>query len=553
MFDAALQHTLIELLREYLAQRRIDAGLKTLEQNRDFFAVIQPERPGTAVLLGYLAQWVDVGFASPSVIEAILRRFPLESRIQLPLIDYVNLRLAEGFLAMQREDFDCANHHLAFVASVEEEVRENELIAVSNFWTGRCLRKCGRYEEALAFTVKARDIAFALGYPKMAAIMRISESWLLFQKGKTAEALRILEGAEAALSDCDDYVARGNIESAYGRIARRQGRFDRAIAHYNRSIEEYRRRDPEHPNIARSLVNIVVVKRLISCQLQRKLDHEMAKRKMEKTRDLQGPNTLVQDRVRMEALRAEARTELNQAGEIYSKTDYHRGRGTVHVMRGFLHLDSGELDGAFDEAAEAFGIAEERSDYILMGRARILQCMVESSRFEEEIEDHGDPAVHAQRACDFARDALECANHTENRSLLARAYVWQGLVWANKFFDNLAAARKCCDEATALLRPEGEDYTWDDLQQLKSQILGKTRVDTVLREWAEGLVGEKSFQQVTEEFAAIVIPRVWEREARKVSRVAQRLSVSPKKVRRALQAAGMLDKRGELANRANHL
>src|ERR1035438_6009840 len=176
---------------------------------------------------------------------------------------------------MSHEDFDRAIGHLAFIGSVEDEVRDNELIAVSNFWIARCLRRSGHYDDALRSTVKARDIAFGLGYPKMAAIMRINESWLLFQKGRTAEASRILETAEAALCDTDDYVARGNIESAYGRLARREGRYDRAVAHFRESIEEYRKRDPQHPNIARSLVNAALVKRLVGIQIQKRLDHEM--------------------------------------------------------------------------------------------------------------------------------------------------------------------------------------------------------------------------------------------------------------------------------------
>ena len=43
--------------------------------------------------------------------------------------------------------------------------------------------------------------------------------------------------------------------------------------------------------------------------------------------------------------------------------------------------------------------------------------------------------------------------------------------------------------------------------------------------------------------ARIVIPKVWEREGRKVSRVAEKLSISPKKVRRILQLAGVSEKR----------
>lgn len=45
---------------------------------------------------------------------------------------------------------------------------------------------------------------------------------------------------------------------------------------------------------------------------------------------------------------------------------------------------------------------------------------------------------------------------------------------------------------------------------------------------------------MTEEFAEMVIPQVWLREGKKVSRVAERLSISPKKVRRILRSVGLL-------------
>jgi hypothetical protein len=46
----------------------------------------------------------------------------------------------------------------------------------------------------------------------------------------------------------------------------------------------------------------------------------------------------------------------------------------------------------------------------------------------------------------------------------------------------------------------------------------------MLRSWSDGIVSNKTFQQVTEEFAEIVIPKVWLREHRKISRVAERPS-----------------------------
>jgi len=51
-------------------------------------------------------------------------------------------------------------------------------------------------------------------------------------------------------------------------------------------------------------------------------------------------------------------------------------------------------------------------------------------------------------------------------------------------------------------------------------------------------------QPITEDFAQLVIPKVWEKEGRKVSRVASKLSISPKKVRRILSKVGLLGLRG---------
>ena len=85
-------------------------------------------------------------------------------------------------------------------------------------------------------------------------------------------------------------------------------------------------------------------------------------------------------------------------------------------------------------------------------------------------------------------------------------------------------------------------HVWDDLETLKARVLRAQPVDATLRAWSAGIVEGRSFQQMTEEFARLVIPRVWEREGRKVSRVAEKLSISPKKVRRILQAAGVSER-----------
>jgi len=541
--NAKISDGVLARLRGDLASRRIGSGIDWLENHRDLLAGLNPSQKNAAALLGYLAQWVDIGFDHPHLVKQLLSRFPYVLRAALPLTDYVHLRMAEGLVAMAEEEPEGAIRQFETVLSFEDEIQDKELVAIANFWIGRCQRKMGQYDVALKYTVKAKEVALHLGYPKMAAVMQVLESWLIFQGGKAQAARRTLKEAEGVLLDTDDYVTRGNIQSAYGRIARRQGRYDEALQHFADSIAEYTKRNPHHRNLARALANIAFVKRLIAVRLGKRIDREVARRwKTNRRMPVPGAPRKLRERALLERLGAEALAHLAEAERIYTVYGDHRGLGTVRVHRGWLCLDRGDLDAAASEAAAAHRLGEDKKDYILEARARILQSTVENAKFEEQIDERSGLSHHAQLACDFARDAVECAQHTQNRRLLARAYIAQGFVLANDFFDDPQAAGESCDRAAALLKPEGQDYVWEDLQALKRKLLKAGSIDSVLRQWSQGIVGDKTFQQITEEFAGIVIPKVWKRQGRKISRVATRLSISPKKVRRILSKAGLLSK-----------
>jgi hypothetical protein len=174
-----------------------------------------------------------------------------------------------------------------------------------------------------------------------------------------------------------------------------------------------------------------------------------------------------------------------------------------------------------------------------MARARTLQCIVEMAAMEEQI---GEPARHREAAAAFAREAVGFAGRTENRRVMARACVWQGLALAAGSDADREAARRCCEQATTLLQPDAaeQEYVWEELETLKAAVLRAAPIEPQLRAWSTGMVPNTSFQELTEEFARLVIPKVWEREGRKVSRVAEKLSISPKKVRRILQSVGAL-------------
>ncbi len=539
-----MSHNSVEISDEFLAQlkedlvrRRVGRGMTRLEEHRHLLTSFDPEKKNAGLFAGYLAQWVDIGYQRVGLVKDIAARFSKPARGRLPLQDYLHLRMAEGMVAMVEESTDEAIQHFDFVLSLDHQTDDKELLAIANFWKGRCLRMKGEYDQALAFAVKGRTLASELGHAPMAAVMRVLESWLWFQKGDAKQAVDILKAAEAILSKTDDYLTLGNIHSSYGRIAGRQGRFQHAIESFTAAIAHYKKLDPSHRNIARALNNMAYVKRLIALQLRGKIDTDAARRRKAATRGRASDgdrDRKLPYRNRFEQLRQEALAELDEAAVIYGQYGNHHGLGSVHLNYGYLHLDNGDLERADAEAQAAFRLGEERQDHILMARARLLHCMIENTRVEEGIGESTEPGSHARLAQDCAQEAIELAKHTQNRSLLANAYVWQGLTYCNRFFDDPESARRCYDQAIALSKGGRADDRWDDLQTLKAKTLRGGSVSPTLRAWSQGSVGDKTFQQITEEFAELIIPKVWEREGRKVSRVATRLSMSPKKVRRIL-------------------
>jgi tetratricopeptide (TPR) repeat protein len=531
-----IDETLLTELRECLAQRCIEQGLECLRSRKQLVELIDPQQPQAACFVGHLAQWIDVGAFEPAMLKFVLGRFDGQTRASLSVRSYLYLRMAEGMLAMVQEEIDAAIRHFDFVLALPEELGDPQSLSIVYFWKARCLRRRGEYEKALIFANQGKDSALALGFPKMAALSEVLESWILFQKGKIKEAEGVSHHAESILRDTDDYVTLGNIHSFYGRVARRAGQYDRAIEHFNRAIEQFRKRDPQHPNLARSLANIALAKRAIALQLRRKIDRQAELRR--KDASAKPSKSATEYRQRLDQLHQEIVSHLDEATAIYEHHPNHHGVGTVQINYAYVLLDDGDYDAADTKARNAYELGDQVHDYILMGRARVVQCMIENARVEEEITEGTDPGSHARRALEYAREAIELANHTQNQRLRTNSYLWLGFTHCNAFYDDSDAAREAYDQAIASRRTDLHDSLWEDLQLLKNRILRGGSVDSKLKAWSQGALGEKTFQQITEEFAELIIPRVWEREGRKVSRVAEKLSISPKKVRRILDRVG---------------
>jgi len=536
---------LFEELRNLLRSRCITAGIALLEARREEIAAIGPGRAEAGHALGCLAQWLDVGYEDEGLLAELLQRFPKNQHRELPLADYLYLRLAEAVLAMRREELVTALSHLETVLALHEELGDAEVEVVASLWKARCLRKAGDYDQALKVTRRGITLALQANLRHIAAVMRTLESWILFQNGSPKDAIAILQEAEAVLRETDDFITLGNIQSAYGRIALREGRYDHAMQYFEASIDYFRKRPSLQGYLARSLTNIAQAKRFLSLQLRRSIDAQRERHRSGQSLNGQlSPGDKASQLDRMYELLRSAQADLAQADAIYKGIGNHHGAGNVDINLAQIHLDLGDLDKAEERAGEAFDLAATKTDHLLMCRARIVQAMVADARFEEQIGEGDDPSRFAQLAHDCAKEAVDLGERTESRRLLAQAHLCHGMTLVNGFFANTEAARGCCDRAEAYLGNDRHDALWQEVEILRARILHAGVEDPNLRAWSQGVVGDKSLQQVVGDFEEMLIRKVWEHEGRKVSRVAHRLAVSPKKVRRILRHLGLLVEQG---------
>jgi tetratricopeptide (TPR) repeat protein len=515
-----LSQALLQKLDDALVGRDVHEGFKLLECAREEIQRLAPQNPCAISYLLNIAQWVDLGYRDHHWIDELLKRFSSVARAEMKLAEFIQLRMAEALLAFASEDVCGAISILESVLVIQPGISEPRLILMAHFWKGRAHRRKGEYELALHHILEAKRLARQLKATRLIAVIEIHESWLLFQRGQRKEAFRLLDEAEVELKPTGHELSFGNIESARGRFVRRSGEYAKALEHFHRAIAIYSKHFPNHPNLARALVNAGYVKRLIALDLAHKA-------KQGRARGLQHDRYL---KICQEALEL-----LERAREIYALHGHHGGMGSVLVNAGHVHLDSDDVERASQEATKAFQLGEERQDHILMARARILQAAIENLQVEEQIGEVEDIASHANMAKQCSEEAIALAQQTQNNRLLAGAYMARGSTAANIFFEEWEIAKQFAALASDLLNKDDRDHLLQELLVLKSRILRATGIDQTLRSWSDGVIGGKTFQQVTEEFAEIVIPKVWMREDRKISKVAEKLSISPKKVRRILR------------------
>ncbi len=523
----ALTVKFLDRLKEALVHRDIAAGFALLDKFRQWDSLKASDPLATEFLLD-VGQWVSLGYRDYAFFDRLMAGFSKVGRKQLPLESYVRLRFAEGQHAFFSLDMASTVSIFAFILQVEEGILPPQLIMVAHYWKSRAHRVRLEYDAGLFHIQAAKSLAAELNLPTFIATCKIQECRMLFGKGHRKDNFRLLDEAEEVLGTTDDALNLGDIELARGRFVRRLGDYPKALWHFERAITIYCSRFPSRVNVGRALVNAAYVKRLIALDLKR--------------RQNSGPARAA-DHARFREVCHEALALLEHASEIYARLKHQPGTGSVLVNSGYLHLDIGNIDQAEADAARAYSLGEQKRDDVLLARARILQATIQNERAEEQLGNPQEITTCAFNAQSHAEEAIVLAKRTDNIRILAGAYVVRGFIAASDFFSDWEKAKQFAALAGELLGKDDLDHLSKQLALLKANILRATGIDGTLRAWSEGETGEKSFQQITEEFAELVIPKVWEKQDRKIARVADVLCVSPKKVRRILKNRGLLEQK----------
>jgi tetratricopeptide (TPR) repeat protein len=529
-------------LADCLRRRRIAEGIRLLDRAEPAWRALEPKDKHGAEVLLMLAQWVDVGYRDAQVLRERLEALQRFAREELGVAAYVRVRMTEAFYALSTDDADGAIRILGSLLMMEDEVLDAELRALANLWKGRAHPKKADYDMAREHLGAALEIAKTLpGSEALVAIIKIQQAWIIFQYGDSAGALQMLSEAEKGLKKTDHWIALGNIESARGRIVRRHGDYSLAVTHFERAVALYEISHPNHTNLARAVTNLSFVKRLLAAQLKRHIDVTAARRERTGKGDVAGGSRLREFHRQYQELYRSAIAELERAKRICKLHGEHSGLGSALLNAGYLHLDVGDLGMAAGEAAQALEIAEANHNLLLRARVCTLMGMIENARVEELLGSAQEIPHYARLAKQHCMEAVRLAQSTENKRVLLNAYVALGETAANNFFHDYELAQRCVDAASGLLEPQDADYAVDELNALKAKLLKVVGVEDTLRAWSQGIITGKSFQEVTEQFAQLVIPRVWLREECKISRVAKKLAMSPQKVRRLVKRSSVVE------------
>ena len=523
---AAEMADIITKLAEAVTKREISRALAIVDKHINQLETVPLLQAGAIHLLAYCAWAIDYYGPHFEPVKEAVTRFRQIPRTELTLSGLVLLNIADGLVRFHQEQYREAAVLFRQAQKDADRSEDTELMTVTRYYLGRCLSRLKIYNRSLEYIRDAIRRDLASKNEARVAAMELVEGWLLFLKGEIPYSQEVLDRARARLGNRNDaWIDLGNILSFQGRLYRESGPhyYLKALDCFAEAIEAYRKLDPGHRNVARARINSAFVYRLMSRDLG----------------DLRGRKGRKQRAAEVERLQQKAFDEIEEARTIYRFANgRHLGAlSRLHSIVALLYFDRCEFDKSAAAAEQAYHYASERGDNVGLANARIIQAKL---ALDSDLKGYVD--VHS--ALSFAREAVECASQTENRRVLARAYLREAEVIIALPERDSFKAQQCLDKARKCLVKEDRDYLSSILNRVEKEIEAvseqRQRRDSLVyyltaERVKRDIVAGCSLAEISEAHEERVIRFVYsEFCGRNITKAATQLKTGARKVRRAI-------------------
>lgn len=504
-------------LAQALKQLEVDDALGILDGLRDKISQLSIAQEHFARLVGYFAWAIDFSSSYLSVVENALSRYEHSSEASMSILDLARLDMARGLVAFHHERYRTARGHLDRAIPLARRAKDMELIAVSQYYMARCFWRETNYASALDCARDALKNEKRIRASKRAAVIELLRGYIFSLVAKPEAAERSLSNAMQILLTTNDHINIGNVLSFQGQRERRSGDYKSAIDKFERAIEEYKRSDPSHRNIARSSLNKALALRVLAS----KLETDRHFKESDDRKDAYELRLAGIQQLRMDAYQC-----LEDANAIYDRNPkrHCRGLGKYHYIRASLSVDEGKFDIAETEARETYRYGRKIQNNLLMGKARIVQCMVELEK----------NPVSARVALDLARQAIKHAEITQYPRLLSRAYTWYGQALLRFPFSDPVDASRYLGMARAKLSENDQDYVLEEVNDLENEIRSCADAKPIISVVTTGGIEGLTLEQIVQKAEQSVVRYVHERNDKKINKTAAALKTTTRRIRNSL-------------------
>jgi tetratricopeptide (TPR) repeat protein len=590
--------TRLETLERAIDDRRIGEGIAEItDLYRQVLPDLSPQTRNASRFLALAAIWCDTGFGGIDAIRLAFNRFGKTDARSLSAQDLVYQQFGLGVYSFltgkSTKALECFRRALdGMVDGVDAGPFYHNLAL---FYQARIHRKYGAYPVSLEETLEAERMADDRGKPLLAAVIRYTRAWVLWQKGD-AHARTLLESCRKTLEGTDDELAMSAITSMLGRMARRCGAYRESVEYATEALRGAAAFNHEHPTYARYLINAAASKRLLARERERELTcllnqirderelrgsvsrfverhrlfavrsgdsyyaeiaskpdvekflayHSAQQRRSEKhDHDIKVRKAL---HVEIESLRSESDQHLAEARQIELVLTNQAGLGLVDFYTGLLRLDQERLQEAVALGDSTFECGERSGNPVLMSRGRLLQCLAVKACADAGMADEPHPGYYHSRAKFYGEEAVRIArDEAFHDRVLARALVALGQVYASDFIGHFEGAEECCKEAEGLLKPLDRDFVWSAYRDLREKLYNRGSIESIsnladlVKRALAGNSNRKHIMSLIEEFVVI---EAWRNEGCCIGRTKTKLQMSEAKIRKILRCKGLCHESG---------